>query len=396
MAFLKLFFYTIIVYLFVSFNISAQSFSGTITDQASGNAIDFVTIYIEGTSNATESDESGFYSISVPSNESFEIVFTRIRYTEERIKRRPIRTKRNSTLNVIMSLAESDLEIVVEESKIDEAEMVRESVEEFKLIPTTTGNFESILPNIALGTSGGTGGELSSQYNVRGGNYDENLVYVNDFEIFRPQLIRNSQQEGLSFPNGDLISNISFSSGGFQANYGDKMSSILDIQYKRPDELKGSFSLSFLGATGHLEGSKKIGKNSYNKLRYLFGARYKTSKYLLGSLDTKGQYTPNFTDLQTYITYDITKDLQVGVIGNYNQSQFDFIPEERSTAFGSFFTTLRLTSLFEGSERDDYQNGMGGLSFTYIPDRGKNPMYLKLLASAYSSDESETFDIQEE
>jgi len=379
----------------VFFQISAQSIvSGNITDEVSGSLIDFVTIYLEGTSNATESNESGFYQITVPSDQAFEIVFTRIGYAEQRIKRRGIKSNRSVDLDVVMTQTDSDLEVIVKESKIDQAEMVRESVEEFKLIPTTTGNFESILPNIALGTSGGTGGELSSQYNVRGGNYDENLVYVNDFEIFRPQLIRNSQQEGLSFPNVDLISNISFSSGGFQANYGDKMSSILDIQYKRPEEFKGSFSMSFLGATGHLEGSKQIGSNSYNKLRYLVGARYKTSRYLLGSLDTKGQYTPNFTDLQTYITYDVTKDLQIGLIGNYNQSQFDFIPEERSTAFGSFFTTLRLTSLFEGSERDDYQNGMGGLSLTFIPDRNKNPMYLKLLASAYSSDESETFDIQ--
>jgi len=395
MAFHKLSLYSVIFFLLGSFTISAQiKVSGNITDEASGEPVDFVTVYIEGTNNATESDDKGYYEITVPAKKAFEVVFTRIGYSELRIKKRPVRTNRDVRLNVEMSIANSDLEIVVEESKIDEAEMVRESVEEFKLIPTTTGNFESILPNIALGTSGGTGGELSSQYNVRGGNYDENLVYVNDFEIFRPQLIRNSQQEGLSFPNADLISNISFSSGGFQANYGDKMSSILDIQYKRPEDFGGSFSISFLGATGHLEGSTQLGKNSYNKLRYLVGARYKTSKYLLGSLDTKGQYTPNFTDLQTYITYDVTKDLQIGLIGNYNQSQFDFIPEERSTAFGSFFTTLRLTSLFEGSERDDYQNGMAGLSLTYIPDRAKNPMYLKLIASGYGSDESETFDIQ--
>ena len=373
---------------------SQSTVSGKVTDAGSGEGIEFVTVYIADSSTATESDVSGSYSLAVPSGQSFELVFTRIGFAEKRVQVNRIRKGRSRVVDIQLLTSESDIEVVVQESKIDEAEMVRESVEEFKLIPTTTGNFESILPNIALGTSGGTGGELSSQYNVRGGNYDENLVYVNDFEIFRPQLIRNSQQEGLSFPNADMISNISFSSGGFQANYGDKMSSVLDIQYKRPDEFKGSASMSLLGATAHIEGSKQFGKSTYKKLRYLVGARYKTSKYLLGSLDTRGQYTPNFTDIQTYLTYDLTRDLQLGLIGNYNKSQFDFIPFSRNTAFGTFFTTLQLTSIFEGAERDDYSNGMAGLSFTYIPDRAKNPLYLKLLASAYSADESEAYDIQ--
>lgn len=381
----------------VLFSTKAQSQAkifGKITDAVTQDGVDFVTVYIADSSTATETDETGIYEITVPSDKPFELVFTRIGFEEERVKINRIRKGQRRRINRQMKTSESDLEVVVEESKIDESEMVRESVEDFKLIPTTTGNLESILPHIALGTSGGTGGELSSQYNVRGGNYDENLVYVNDFQIFRPQLIRNSQQEGLSFPNADLISNISFSSGGFQAHYGDKMSSVLDIQYKRPDEFKGSVGMSLLGATAHIEGSKQFGSSSYKKFRYLVGARYKTSKYLLGSLDTKGQYTPNFTDIQTYLTYDITRDLQLGLIANYNQSQFDFIPFSRSTAFGSFFTTLQLTSLFEGSEKDDYSNGMTGLSLTYIPDRDKNPLYLKLLTSMYRSRESEAYDIQ--
>ena len=169
-----------------------------------------------------------------------------------------------------------DLEIIVKASEFDNTTMIREDVRAFKLLPTTTGNLESILPSIALGTTSGTGGELSSQYNVRGGNYDENLVYVNDFEIYRPQLIRAGQQEGLSFPNINLTRDLSFSSGGFEANYGDKMSSVLDIRYKRPEEFKGSVEMGFLGASAHVEGSKVLGKNEYNKFRYLFGARYMT------------------------------------------------------------------------------------------------------------------------
>ena len=192
----------------------------------------------------------------------------------------PIRSRRQ--VDVGLAPSDSDIEVIVRESKLEEAGMVRENVEQLKLIPTTTGNFESILPHIALGTSGGTGGELSSQYNVRGGNYDENLVYVNDFEIYRPQLIRAGQQEGLTFPNIDLVRDLSFSSGGFEAKYGDKMSSVLDIKYKRPEETRASVGMSFLGGSAHIEGSLKAGKNSYKKFRYLVGARYKTTRYLLG------------------------------------------------------------------------------------------------------------------
>jgi hypothetical protein len=373
---------------------SQSIIEGTVTSEIDNQPIEFVTVYLQGTSVATETNTNGKYRLEVPSGQAHTLVFSRIGFAEKRLAVGALAVGQSRTVTMAMGAAESDFEVVVEETKLDQSEMVRESVEELKLIPSTTGNFESILPSIALGTSGGTGGELSSQYNVRGGNYDENLVYVNDFEIFRPQLIRNSQQEGLSFPNPDLISNISFSSGGFQARYGDKISSVLDVQYKRPEQTKGSVSASLLGLSAHLEGSKDVGASNYKKFRYLLGARYKTNRYLLGTLDTEGQYTPNFVDIQTYLTYDLTKDVQLGVIANYNQSQFDFIPNERNTAFGSFFTTLRLSSLFEGQERDDYRNGMGGMSLTYIPERDKNPLFLKLLGSVYGSDESETFDIQ--
>jgi len=383
------------IFLLSSTFVKSQSvLQGTVIGETNNQPIEFVTIYIDGSSNATESDANGTYRLQVPSGQAMTLVFSRIGFAEQRLAVEALADGQRKTVDLILSASKSNVEVIVEESRLSQTEMVRESVEELKLIPSTTGNFESILPSIALGTSGGTGGELSSQYNVRGGNYDENLVYVNDFEIFRPQLIRNSQQEGLSFPNPDLISNISFSSGGFQARYGDKISSVLDVQYKRPEEFKGSISTSLLGASGHLEGSKQLGSSNFKKLRYLVGGRYKTNRYLLGTLDTEGQYTPNFVDLQTYLTYDISRDLQFGIIANYNQSQFDFIPSERNTAFGSFFTTLRLSSVFEGQERDDYQNGMGGLSLTYIPEREKNPLYLKLLGSVYGSDESETFDIQ--
>lgn len=366
---------------------------GTIKDAESQENIDIVTVYIEGTNFAVETNLSGFYQIKVPSNQPFTIAFSRIGYKPTSVEITGMGTGKSKKIDIGMVSTTSDLEVIVTESKIEEAGIVREEMTELKLLPTTTGNLESVLPSIALGTSSGTGGELSSQYNVRGGNYDENLVYVNDFEIYRPQLIRSGQQEGLTFPNIDLISNLSFSSGGFQAKYGDKLSSVLDVQYKRPEEFKASIGASFLGGSAHIEGSMDVGKGNYRKLRYLVGARYKTTRYLLGSLDTKGEYTPNFGDIQAYITYDISRDLQIGIIGNYNRSEYNFIPTERSTALGLIDFTLELFSVFEGQEVDDFTTGMGGVSLTYLPEREKNPIYLKLLTSSYQSNENERFDI---
>ncbi|NNE28091.1 MAG: TonB-dependent receptor [Saprospiraceae bacterium] len=366
---------------------------GNIKDGLTEEPVDFVTVYIRGSNTAVQSSSNGNYKIEIPAQTEVEIVFSRIGYKEASKTLLPIQAGASKRLNVVMAPLESDVEIVVTESRLEEGGMIREEVQELKLLPTTSGNFESVLPAIALGTSSGTGGELSSQYNVRGGNYDENLVYVNDFEIYRPQLIRSGQQEGLTFPNIDLIRDLSFSSGGFEAKYGDKMSSVLDIKYKRPDSLRTSASISALGASAHLEGSFKAGKDNYRKVRYLAGARYKTTKYLLGSLDITGEYTPNFTDIQTYITYDISRDLQIGLMGNYNRSEYQFIPVDRSTGLGLIDFALNLFTVFEGQEVDYFTTYMGGLSLTYLPDRERNPLYLKFLTSTYQSEEDENFDI---
>ncbi len=386
----------LLVFFFLGLAILSQAQNaivfGMVKDLDSDKAIDFATVFIKGTNTATETDFNGQYRIEVPADQQVVLSCSRIGYgaSEYVVSAMPAGSKRS--LNFRLANQEGP-EVIIRESRIEDIGMVKEEVTELKFLPTASGNFESVLPAIALGVSSGTGGELSSQYNVRGGNYDENLVYVNDFEIFRPQLIRSGQQEGLSFPNINLIRDLSFSSGGFEAQYGDKMSSVLDISYKRPDEFKSSIEASFLGASFHAEGSKRIGGSSYNKFRYLFGARYKTSQYLLGSLNVKGEYTPNFGDIQGYFTYDITRDLQVGLIGNYNQSQYDFIPVESSQAFGLIDFALRLSTQFEGQEKDRFKNGMTGVSLTYLPEREENPLYLKLLASGYLSEEVEAFDI---
>ncbi len=347
----------------------------------------------KGTTNSATTDETGEYRLKMTPNKKATIVFTYVGFKPFEYQFRGLEEGATLRLDVQLVENESKLEVTVKARRIDEAGMVRERVKELKLIPTASGNFESVLPAIALGTNSGSGGELSSQYNVRGGNYDENLVYVNDFEIYRPQLIRAGQQEGLTFPNIDLMRDLSFSSGGFEARYGDKLSSVLDIKYKRPDSLKSSLSGSLLGASAHIEGSVKLDTGNYRRFRYLVGARYKTTRYLLGSLDIKGEYVPDFTDLQMYLTYDLNRNWQMAFMGNFNKSVYNFTPSSRRTAFGLINYSLELSSTFEGAERDGFTNGMAGISLTYLPEKRRNPLYLKLLASTFASQETENIDI---
>lgn len=381
-----------------SWTLGAQvaTVSGEVVDQDNGQPVELVTVFIKGTAKASESDLKGNFKIEVPAGKPCTLVFSRIGYAEVEQPIKEMPEGGRLVLRVLLAPKTTDLEIVVRGSRIEEVYMIREKAETFKYLPSTSGNFESILPSIALGASSGTGGELSSQYQVRGGNYDENLVYVNDFEIYRPQLIRAGQQEGLSFPNIDLIRDIAFSSGGFEAGYGDKMSSVLDIRYKRPDSLAGSFNWSLLGGGAHIEGARQVGDDPYRKFRYLAGARYKTNAYLLGTLDVAGEYTTRFADVQTYLTYDIDRNWQASALLNYNFSQYGLVPESRVTALGAIGFNdfaLELNSDFEGQELNDFRTGLAGVGFTYLPEKSSRPLYLKFLTSAYFSNEQENFDI---
>jgi hypothetical protein len=386
--------YLSIFFLFSFLAVTAQesNLRGRITDADTKEGVDFATVYLKDTSFVVETDLNGYYRISVPNDQKYTISVSRVGYKDFEKEMQRFRGEEKRNLDIGLVPETMDIKVVVRESRIKDAEMVTEEVSALKLLPSTTGNLESVLPNIALGANSGTGGELSSQYNVRGGNYDENLVYVNDFEIYRPQLIRAGQQEGLTFANIDLVRDLSFSSGGFQAKYGDKLSSVLNVKYKRPDSLAASVGGSFLGGSAHIEGSMSTG-DDYRKIRYLIGARYKTTRYLLGTLDTEGEYIPNFADIQGYFTYDITRNWQLAVLGNFNQSIYNFIPQSRSTALGLVNFGLELNTTFTGQEADDFTNGLGGVSMTYIPDREKNPIYLKFLSSTYRSSEVETIDI---
>jgi len=367
---------------------------GRITDASDGKPVELVSVFIKGEGKGVVSDESGKFAITVPAGRRLTLGFRRVVYKESSADVLALAPGARFALYVALAPVQSNLEVVISERRLDEGGMVKEkNMKDLKLLPTTTGNLESVLPHIALGANTGTGGELSSQYQVRGGNYDENLVYVNDFEIYRPQLIRQGQQEGLTFPNIDLMRDLSFSSGGFQAKYGDKLSSVLDVKYKRPDSLRASASASLLGASAHIEGSVKMKKDSYRAFRYLAGARYKTTRALLGSLDVKGEYVPNFSDVQAYLTYDLNRDWQIGVIGNYNRSVYQFQPQSLARAFGLIDYALQLRTSFTGQQLDDFTQAMGGVSLTYLPDRERNPIYHKFLASVWRSQENERFDI---
>jgi hypothetical protein len=367
--------------------------TGRLTDAMSAEPVELATVYLRGTTTATETDANGDWELAVPAGQSMVLVFSRIGYKEAVLDITPMPADAVRQLDMRLSPADASVEVLVQESRLEQGGMIREELSAMKLLPVATGNLESILPHIALGTSSGAGGELTSQYNVRGGNYDENLVYVNDFEIYRPQLIRAGQQEGLTFPNIDLVQNLVFSAGGFEARYGDKQSSVLDIRYKRPERFGGSAAASLLGGSAHLEGSVQPGTDPYKRLRYLAGIRYKTTRYLLGTLDVEGEYNPDFADVQAYLTYDLHRDWQLGCLLNYNRSNFYFVPSTRSTAFGLVNYALELFSEFEGQERDDFTTQLAGLSLTWLPDRERHPVFTKLLVSAYRSDENERFDI---
>ena len=226
--------------------------------------------------------------------------------------------------------------------------------------------------------------ELSSQYNVRGGSFDENSVYINNVEVYRPLLIRSGQQEGLSVINPDMVEKVGFSSGGFEAKYGDKMSSALDITYRRPKRFEATATASLLGASAYLGyGSKKFSMSH--------GLRYKTNRYLLGSLETTGEYRPNFLDYQTYITYQPNQRWMIDFIGNISENHYDFKPKDRETSFGTMEDVKSFKVYFDGQEKDIFRTYFGTFS---VARHFGDSTHVKLLWSAFHTKEQETYDIQ--
>lgn len=358
--------------------------SGRITDE-NGQAVELVNVSILGYPGGTSTNADGSYTLQIPAGKQLSILFSFIGYKTDTAYVKLSAGEKLRVNRSITSIATELERVIVKDRQVRNTTLTRIDPRTVAMLPSASGGIEALIKTMPGVVSNN---ELSSQYSVRGGNYDENLVYVNDIEIYRPFLVRSGQQEGLSFLNSDLVSSVLFSAGGFEAKYGDKLSSVLDIKYKRPTAFAASASASLLGASAHVEGT---GLN--RKFTYLAGARYKTNQYLLNSLETKGSYLPVFLDIQSLFTYAINKKTELSVLGYVSTNKYTLVPESRETNFGTYFTPLRLTMYFDGREADTYSSRMGAVTLTQKP----NPnLLVKWIASAYNSQETESFDVLSE
>ena len=376
----------VFILFFLTIALGAFSQNATVTGTITDNneiPLELVNVTVLGQPGGTSTNINGKYVLSVPINTKVEIAASYIGY----FRVSEVVTLNENEIRVLNFSMEPESQtlpnVVIEDKQIRHSTLERIDPKNVKVIPSVTGSVESMIKTLP-GVS--SNNELSSQYSVRGGNFDENLVYVNDIEIYRPFLVSSGQQEGLSFLNPNMVSTISFSAGGFDAKYGDKMSSVLDITYKRPDDFAASADLSLLGASAHVEGTSPD-----KKFSYLLGVRQKSNQYILNGLETKGDYKPVFTDVQGMLSYTLSEKWDVSLLGNYSRNKYRFVPTVRETDFGTITEAYRLTIYFDGQEVDSYVNGMGAITATYSPS---DDLKLKFIASAYSSVESETYDLQ--
>lgn len=347
---------------------------------ADGNPLELVNIRVKNTLNGAMTNEKGYYSMSVAKGDSIALIYSCLGYNKaERIIPQAHSDMR---LNVQMNYALLELgEVSVTAIRKQTTTMETLNADKVKLLPDPSGgSIESLVVTFA-GVS--SNNELSSQYSVRGGSYDENIVYVNGIEVFRPLLIRSGQQEGLSFINPDLTESVNFAAGGFEASYGDKMSSVLDITYKKPKMLEGSASVSLLGANAYVG-------SSVGKFTQVTGIRYKTGRSLLKTMDTDAEYDPNFVDVQTYMTYKLAPKWEINFLGNLANNSYKFTPYSRETSFGTTESVTNFKVYFDGKERDNFQTLFGALTLKHNPN---DKTELGLQASAFKSKEEESYDI---
>lgn len=355
---------------------------GKITD-AQNQPVEFATVRIGGTAIGATSGLEGDYSLSCPAADTITVYFSCIGYREE--KRQLIDPQPDITLNVRLQLNTEVLQQVeITELKKQTGAVGTIDASQLRKSPDVSGgSVESLITTMAGVTSSN---EMSSQYSVRGGSYDENSVYINGIEVYRPQLVSSGQQEGLSIINPDLVGAIGFSTGGFPAQYGDKMSSVLDITYRQPESFEGSVSASLMGA------SLAIGQGA-KRFSQLHGLRYKKNTSLLSSMDTKGEYDPSFFDYQTSLTWQLSKKVKASFLGNIAINNYKFIPVNRTTTFGTSVDAKQFTVYFDGQEKDKFETYFGALALDYRVNRGTN---LQLLASGYLTNELVAYDISGE
>ena len=372
---------TTLVLLVLSLSAVAQSFSlsGSVVDN-DGNPIELATVACVSQAKVTMTNLKGKFSLQLQSADSVIVRFSMVGYkTRQRILRNP---RGKQTLRVVLNPMESLDELVVTERRRQTTQTEKLDIKDVRNSPSATGNSVEELVQQQAGVS--SHNEMSSQYNVRGGSFDENAVYINNVEVYRPFLVRSGQQEGLSIINPDMVGSVAFSTGGFEAKYGDKMSSVLDITYRQPQKTEVSASVSLLGASAYVGiGGKRFSMSH--------GLRYKTNKYLLGSLDTEGEYKPDYLDYQTFISYRPDSLWSVDFIGNISDNHYTFQPFNRETSFGTLTDVKSFKVYFDGQEKDLFRTLFGALNITRR--FGKNTS-VSLLASAFYTKEQETYDIQ--
>ena len=355
---------------------------GKVSDMEN-SPMEFVTVRVAGTAIGTTTGLDGSYKLSAPANDTITVVFSCIGYDE--LRRQLINPKGDMALSVQMRSKDHTLhEIEVTDYRKQTNQMQTIDQSSYSLAADASGgSVESMLSTLAGVNSNN---EMSSQYSVRGGTYDENSVYINGIEVYRPQLITSGQQEGLSVINPNMVGAIGFSTGGFGVEYGDKMSSALDITYKEPEAFEASLSASLMGASASLGTSSR-------RFSQLHGVRYKRAASLLSSMETKGEYDPNFFDYQTNLTYKFSKKLKASFLGNIAINNYKFTPVNRTTNFGTSTDAKQFKVFFDGGEKDRFETYFGALNLTYEHSRSTA---FSLLASGYLTNELVAYDISGE
>ncbi len=373
----------IIPFLFLSLQTLAQdaTIKGHLRDNT-GEPLQFVNIAFKEIRTGSTTDIDGFFQVSIPSGEPLTLVVSHLGYRQKEISLELSPNEEKELTITLEPIATALPDVEVRDRHIRGTDVTRIDPRLTSSLPGPSASIERLiqtLPGVASAS------ELSAQYSVRGGSYDENLVYVNGIEIYRPFLVRSGQQEGLSFLNPDMVSSISFSAGGFNAQYGDKMASVLDIRYKTPREFAGSFSMSLLEGSLHLEGL-----SGNERFSYLLGVRYKSNQYLLGTLDTQGDYSPSFSDIQAMLTYQLSSRWKLSLLANLNDNLFNFEPDVQRTRFGTITDVREFTVFFDGRETNRFTTATGALSLEYQPH---DDLSVQFITSMFQSDERENFDI---
>ena len=371
---------TLLVVFLTSLTSFADGFTlkGKVVDE-NEHALELVTVSCLAQGKVTMTNLKGEFSINLQSADSVEVRFTMVGYgVRKRVFHRP---KGKINVQIVMRPAAEVQEITITERRRQTSQTEQLNTKDLRQNPSTSGNSVEELIQQQAGVS--THNELSSQYNVRGGSFDENSVYVNGVEVYRPMLISSGQQEGLSVINPDMVEKIGFSTGGFEAKYGDKMSSALDITYRRVKGFEASATASLLGASGYL---------GYGNSRFSMshGLRYKTNRYLLGSLETTGEYNPNFIDYQTFISYKPNTRWTIDLIGNISENHYNFTPYDRETSFGTLADAKSFKVYFDGQEKDVFRTLFGTIGITRHFGQKTS---IKFLTSSFYTKESERYDI---